>query len=234
MTAVLIKPDSPSQWGSMPGWNIVADLTPPELINSRALAVLRKRILVALVIVVLLCVGGYVYSMSKYGAASDANDAATTQTVTLQHETTKYAPITRIENTVDAIRGQVASVMQGDVDVPAVVAALRAALPNSMSIGSMSLTLTPAVSGAEAPVGLDASGRPIVGSINISGTGKTLDDLPSFVDRLSAVKGVVNVLPTSNQMGNDPGNSIVQFNVTLSLTDQVYSHRYDVANTGGK
>jgi hypothetical protein len=230
MTAVLLKPDSPKHWGTMPGWNVVADLTPPELIASRSLAVLRRRIFAALVIVVLLCVAGYVYSASSYGSASDAADAASTDTIALQHATVKYAPVTQIETAVDSIRGEVATLMQDDVDVPAVVSSIRAALPSTMSIQSLSLTLTPAVSGAGAATGLDASGRPVIGSVSITGSGRTLDDLPSFVDRLSAIKGVVNVLPTSNQVTN----SLAQFSVTISLTDELYSHRYDLANTGGK
>ena len=55
----------------MPGWGIVADLTPPELIAARGLRVLRKRIVAALVVIVLLCAGGYVWAAAKDNAADD-------------------------------------------------------------------------------------------------------------------------------------------------------------------
>ena len=40
---------------------------------------------------------------------------------------------------------------------------------------------------------------------------------------------MVNVLPASNQVNS----GIAAIHVTVSLTDQLYSHRYDLTNTGG-
>jgi type IV pilus assembly protein PilN len=231
MTAVLTKPHAPTQWGTMPGWNVVADLTPPELINTRFLAVLRRRIVVALVAVVVLCAAGYVYATSQANTASDAADAATSDTLALQHQAAQYAGISQIQASVDGIRAQVAQVMADDVDIPHVIASVRAALPNTMSIQSLTLTIT-AVAGTAAAAGttgLDASGQPQIGTITMTGSGRTLDDLPAFVDKLSVIPGVINVLPSSNQVTS----GIAQFSVTLTLTDKLYSHRYDMSKTGG-
>ena len=233
MTAVLTKPVIPSQWGTMPGWNVVADLTPPELINTRFLAVLRRRIVVALVAVVVLCAAGYVYATSQANAASDAADAASADTVALQQAANKYVGISQIQAAVDGIRGQVAQVMADDVDVPSVVSAVRGALPNTMSIQSMTLTIT-ALAGTGTPAapgaaGLDASGQTVIGTVTMTGSGRTLDDLPTFVDKLSAIPGVINVLPSSNQVNA----GVAEFSVSLSLTDKLYSHRYDMSKTGG-
>ena len=63
---------SPTQvWNTMPGWGIVADLTPPELIASRRLAVIRKALLSGLIFltVLLLCGYGYAYR-TKHVASS--------------------------------------------------------------------------------------------------------------------------------------------------------------------
>ena len=57
------QPNQP--WSSMPGWGIVADLTPPELIASRHLKVLRKWIVLGLVVLVVACVAGYVLAAQK-------------------------------------------------------------------------------------------------------------------------------------------------------------------------
>ena len=45
-------------WSTMPGWGIAADLTPPELINSRALKTLRKWLGAGLVVLLLACIAG--------------------------------------------------------------------------------------------------------------------------------------------------------------------------------
>jgi hypothetical protein len=231
MTTLLARPDSSSQWGSMPGWNIVADLTPPELTNVRWIAVLRRRILAGLVAVVLLCAAGYVYAYKQHSSASDGAAAASAQTIDLQRAQSKYSGITQIEGAVTAIRAQIAQVMVDDVDVAHLTAAIRGALPSSMTIQNLTVTLTStATAGATTSQGLDASGRPEVGTLTISGGGRTLDDLPTFVDRLASLPGVVNVLPSSNQISK----GVVSFSLTASFTDQLYSHAYDVAKSGGK
>lgn len=230
MTSLLARPDSATQWGSMPGWNIVADMTPPELVNLRWIAVLRRRIVLGLVLVVVLCAGGYFYASSKNGVASDDATAASSQTVGLTQSAAKYGGITRIEDAVDTIHGQIAGVMANDVNVAHVIASIRAALPHTMSIQNLSLELTPASISSGSTVGLDASGHPEIGKVTIVGSGRTLDDLPAFVDRLARVPGVVNVLPATNQVSS----KVAQFSLTVSLTDRLYSHRFDVAHTGGK
>lgn len=229
MTALLARSDSLSRSGGMPGWNIVADLTPPELINLRWIAVLRRRIVMGLVLVAVLCAAGYTYASQQNGTASDDAATANSQTTDLTRAAAKYAGITRIENAVNSVRAQVAGVMTTDVDVARVIAVMRKALPNTMSIQNLSLTLT-AAAPTGGSLGLDASGHPVIGKVTISGSGRTLDDLPAFVDKLVAIRGVVNVVPTSNQVTA----KVAQFNLSVDLTDQLYSHQYDVARTGGK
>lgn len=230
MTATMVRTDTPSEWGSMPGWGVVADMIPPELTNLRWIGVLRRRIVFVLVLVVALCAGAYIYESMQNSNASDAAAQATMQTNELQHAASKYAAITRIETTVDGVRAQVATVMQDDVDVAGLLLKVRLALPNTMSIQNVALALTSASAAAATPPGLDASGHAEVGKVSVTGSARTLDDLPAFVDRVAAIPGVVNVLPGTNQLSS----GFAQFTLTFALTDQLYSHRYDVANTGVK
>jgi hypothetical protein len=108
--------------------------------------------------------------------------------------------------------------------VPRTVTAINRALPGSMTIQAISMTFTPggSVDGAGS---LDTSGHPSIGSVSITGAARTLDDLPAFVDRLAAIRGVVDVLPSSNVLGD----RTAQYSVSLTLTDQLYTHRFDVA-----
>ena len=61
MTTLMARPgNGDTLWASMPGWGIVADLTPPELVESRRLKALRKLIAVCLgAVVLLLRAAGY-------------------------------------------------------------------------------------------------------------------------------------------------------------------------------
>jgi hypothetical protein len=218
MTAVLERKQDSAVWAAMPGWGIVADLTPPEIVAKRQLRVLRRLIAGALVIVVVVWVAAYVYAFLQNSSAADEAEAG------------KYSGVTRIEATVDSIRAQVASVMLDDVDVPDLLTKVRQALPGTMSIQNMSMTLTPATAAGEVSTGtLDASGHPVIGTVTVTGSGRSLDDLPAYIDRLVRIRGVANVVPGSNQVTG----GTAQFTLNFALTDQLYSHRYDVTATGG-
>ena len=73
--------------------------------------------------------------------------------------------------------------------------------------------------------GLDTSGLPRIGTVTISGTGQTLDDLPDYVDRLQRSAGLVDVLPISNSLAGTTGTD---FTITMGLTSALLSHRFDV------
>ncbi|MEP7180298.1 MAG: hypothetical protein ABI775_14520, partial [Pseudonocardiales bacterium] len=142
MTALLSPPLDSQLWSSMPGWGIVADLTPPELITARHLRVLRKIIVLALSLTVVLCAAGYVLARQRHVAAAGRLDDANLRTTQVHKQTNAYAGITRIQGTVAAVQGQVASLMKDDVNLATLVKKIRSTLPASMSISSLSVTLT--------------------------------------------------------------------------------------------
>jgi hypothetical protein len=236
ISALLTPPPSPPPldnrlWSSMPGWGIVADLTPPELIAERRLRVLRKYIVAGLVLVLVLCAGGYVQAVRKHSTAVDARNAMTARTQELQQQlhNKAFGDVVRIQGTLAQVQTQVATLLKNDVDLPTLLGKVRAALPASMAIKTMTVTLTTAAGGVAAPT-LDRSGHVVIGTFVVGGSSRTLDDLPAYVDRLAKVKGVANLVPTSN--GSDTEG--VKFSLAFEITDRLYSHRYDVATTGSK
>ena len=228
MTTDLALFEGPSSQASRPGWDIVADMTPPELIQRRRLGVLRRRIVLGLVLVVLLCAAGYLFALQQRSAADEEAATESDQTAALNRSVATYSGITRIELTVSTLDGQVATMMQDDVDVAGTIAELRAQLPGSMSIQNISVTLAAASTDGSAT--LDAAGRPTIGTVTVSGAGRSLDDLPAYVEALASVRGIVNVLPTSNQVTK----GLAQFSVTMDLNDLLYTHRYDLGKPGAQ
>ena len=97
----------------------------------------------------------------------------------------------------------------------------------TISQESITISIAAVAGGASATPsgGLDTSGLPRIGTIRLTGTGQTLNDLSDFVDRLSTVPGLVDVLPISNT-ASETGTT--QYNLTIALTDELLSHRYDV------
>jgi Tfp pilus assembly protein PilN len=224
MTAVLAKGAAGSPWHSMPGWGIVADLTPPELSAARRLKALQRLIGAGLAVVIALCVGGYVWAKLQHGSAADALDAANARTTELTVEQAKYAHVTQVEALTKGIDGQVGVLMVDDVDVPVLLAKLRAALPGTMSLTSVNLTLTSGPAATSPTTSLDTSGGPTIGTVTMTGSAEHMADVADYVSSLSAVRGIVNVVPSSNNAGAAGG---AQWTLTLQLTDNLYTHRYD-------
>ncbi len=217
--------EQPTLWTSMPGWGIAADLIPPELINSRKLKSLRKLMAAGVVFLVVVGAGGYYLAVKeKDGAAADLTSVQD-QTTQLQREGAGYSGVIAIQGSVSKVRTQIAQVMTGDVDLVALVGQLTGALPATMTIGQVAITISPAAIAVAAPGGgLDMSGLPRIGTITMSGTGQSLSDLSDYIDALKVIPGLVDVLPVSNTVSE----TVTQYNITIGLTNVLLSHRFDV------
>lgn len=237
MTAVLSKaPASVTDtWATMPGWGIVVDLTPRSIGEARRLRRLKRLLAAVLVLLFAACAGGFVLAWRNHSAASAVSAQALEQTTTLQAQAGKYGGITQIEAAVATVDGQLASAMATDVDTARLLGKIRSSLPKSMTITNLSLNMT-ALPGAPAVVtagstGLDTSGHAQIGTVSITGLARNLNDLPSYVDALSSLPGVVNVVPSSNQRSS----MVVSFTLQLALTDELFSHHYETTTApGGK
>ncbi len=230
MTAVL----APGQiWSTMPGWGIVADLTPPELLASRRLRVVRRVIAAAMMVLLALCLLAYSLAVLQSRSASTSLGAENARTRTLQAETHRYREVIQIRGTLKQVQSQVATLMAADTGFSALIGQLRKQLPPTMTISQVQLTLNVpgAAAASTATTGvLDTSAHAHIGSLTVSGTGSRLADLAMFVDRLAAVKGFTDVLPTANQ---STGAS-TKYAVTAAFTDELLSHQYDPGKNGGK
>lgn len=213
-------------WSTMPGWGIAADLTPPELINSRELKTLRRWLAAGLVVLLVACVAGFVLAKRQHSAAAGALAQVQAQTSQLQAGEREYAGVTQIQGSVTQIQAQIAKVMGSDVDLVQLMGRLSSELPAPMTISAEAVTISLA-GAAAAPA---ASGLPTIGAVTISGTGRSLDNLATYIDKLQGINGVVDVNPTTNAISGKVAN----YSLSLNLTAAVLSHRFDVAKTGTK
>jgi Tfp pilus assembly protein PilN len=218
MTALLTKSPNEAAWQGMPGWGVVADLTPPELVTARRIKALRKIIAFALVGVALLCAGGYVDAVMKHSSAAGALASAQDESTALSAEQGKYVRVTQVQAATDAIISQVQTLTQGSVDVAQVLHRMRDALPGSMSLTSVNVAITnPTGLTPQTTPTLNSTGHIVIGSVTLTGSARTMVDLAAYVDALSKLRGVVDVIPTQNNNGQD--GAAGTWNVTAQLTD---------------
>lgn len=212
-------------WTIVPGWGIAADLTPPEVVKVRQLRVLRRWIAIGLVMLLLVCSGIFYLVLRDNDDVAADLAAVSDQTRQLQADARRYTDVVSIQNQVRTIDGEVAEVMAADVDLVALMNEFQNGLPATMTITQQSIII--ATSGVAA-TGSDASGAATIGTVSMSGTGQTVDDLPDYIDRLQAIPGVVDVVPLANALDGEEGTG-TQFSLSLSLTDALLSHRFDTA-----
>lgn len=219
-----------SLWAVVPGWGIAADLTPPELIAGRHLRCVRRRVIIGLLVLVLLCGLGYVAASLQSASAAAALADEQSRTSALQVEARKYGDVTQVQGRITASEGQVARLLAQDVDLGALLGTLRERLPAGMTIDQLGTTVDvvePGAAGAAgaatAGVTLDPTGSTAIGQITLQGSATSLDELPTFLDQLAGVDGLVAPLPLTNA-SSDTG---ITYSLQVTMTDALLTHRYD-------
>lgn len=226
------QPQPQRLWSSMPGWGIVTNLLPPEVISARRLRALRKVIALVLLAILVLAGAGYGYGSWRAHRASSALGAEQQRTVRLTEQQQNFADVVRIQGTIAQLRGRLRTLLTDDVDFAVLIRTVLAALPPGSSVMQLALALTTAdaqgVSGGTDMAVLDTSGHPHIGTVTVTGKAHNLDQVAAFVSAVAKVPGVVEAVPTSEQ----GDRNAVQFTVDITLSDAVRS-RY-AATTGGK
>lgn len=223
-------PDLPARTGTMPGWHIVADLTPPELIASRRVQKVRLWVVAAAVLVAAACAGGYVWARGQANTAAASLTAEQATTQALIDRQRSYTNVTSLQAAIDQVKAQTATLMASDVDIDTLLGKIWSALPDGMTISQIDVTVPSTVAGANARdpssgIGaLDTSDAVHIGTVTLSGTGGAITDVPTFVDGLGAIPGVFAPFPTANT-ADATG---VQYSVQLTLTDALLSNRFAV------
>lgn len=235
MTTVQPRELQPRElWSTMPGWGIVANLIPPELLQARRVRALQKLVGFLLVLLLVLAGAGYGYAMYRSHQASQQLSVEQNRTSQLLAGQSKYRGVTEIQGNVSQVKGELAKLMGMDLDASGLVAGLIKQLPSGASVSQLALTIaepTPTTPNNIGASVLDTTGQPHIGTITISGQAQKVADVAVYVDRLSALPGLVSPYPATSAV-NDTG---VQFTIQLSINDSLLSNRFALSgsSTGG-
>jgi len=230
MSITLERPAS--TWETRPGWGIAVDLTPGEVVQARNVRVHKRLIGLALVVLLALCVGVVLLMQDAKSSAQRSYEDAQLRTTQLTAETQQYTVLTTMQRIIDETKTKTAALMAQDVDLVNLMARVRTALPAQLSLDNMTVLLVPPAPPAVAADGTTPAitGPQIIGSVTLTGTGGKIRQVTPFVAVLNHLRGVVDVVPTSISKTEDA----VQFTMTMNITDELYTHRYDVAPATGQ
>lgn len=208
-------------WTMMPGWGIATNLLPPEILAKRRVRVLRKRVIGALLAVMVVGGAGYGYAYHRVSQASSQLASVQAQTAAQNAEVNRHTGVVTLQSEQNAIRSQLRTLTAKNVDVAAVSTAIVQALPAGATLSALSTTIsvgTPAapVAAPTATNPLDTAGRTQVGTVALTGQARSLDDVARYAAALARVHGVAAAYPTSEQGSPKAG---IEFAIQVTLDD---------------
>lgn len=221
-------------WSTMPGWGIVANLIPPEVLQARRVKAVRKLVAYLLCVLVLIAALGYGYAYYRSQQAAETLAAEQSRTSQLLVQQKRYADVTLLQTSVAGVRTELSQLLASDVDVSALINSVLKQLPSGATVSQLAVTMQPPegqqakVNPASGTGSLDTSGRAHIGLMTVTGQALRVSDVSTLVDRLRVLPGFIDPYPTSNTT-NDKGTL---FTVQFTIDERLFSHRYDV-KTGG-
>jgi hypothetical protein len=210
----------------MPGWGIVVNLVPPEVLVARRVRVIHKLIVSFVGAIVVLAGLAYGYAYWQVHTASGQLSAAEAQTAQLHQGQQKYGVVLSLQAETSHVINELKGLTAATVDLPALVNKVIALSPNPRLLTKVDVEETAAAPPgttsmtASNPTGsLDTSGQLQIGTITVTGAAVSVAQVSGYVHRLAQVPGIVEVFPVTAQTNG----RYLDFTVQMTMTDQLLS-----------
>lgn len=217
---------------------IRADLLPEELITSRRVVRLKRKVVIGLAGLLVLLIAWYALSAWGTSGAKDALSAAQHKAVTLQNQQKQYQPLVTAQGQATQISTALTQLMAGDVQWKSMLAKVRSSAKNGVTVDSVNASMTAGAAGAgQTPTAgglsvLNQSGKQQVGTLTITGSAPDKNAVAAYVDTLAKVKGLAAPFPASV---TGVGGKLT-YSVSVIITSDALGGRYAPKTTtpGGK
>ncbi|MEO6886203.1 MAG: hypothetical protein ABI232_07960 [Jatrophihabitantaceae bacterium] len=240
MTTLVYNPDSrpkPSPRLNEPVRfvSVFANLLPDEVVASRRLGELKRRVVIGLVVLLILLIGWYALSMWGTSNAKDDLTSAQQQTTTLQAQQRTFGPLVSAQAQSVQISSALTKLMAGDVQWTEMLTTLRASAKGAITLTSITGSMTAGAASTGASAGglgvLNQTGKQQVGTLTLTGTAPDNNTVAAYVDTLAKVKGLAAPFPASV---TGTGGKLT-FSVSVIITSDALGGRYaPVTAAGGK
>jgi Tfp pilus assembly protein PilN len=214
-------------WATVPKVNLL----PPEILQSRRMAGV-KRVLAGVVVVTLAaCVGGVVWAQGGVGAAQDELDAVQARGASLRAQQAKYAQVPPTLAVIDATATAREQAMAQDIPWYGLLSDLALTTPKGVKLDTLSVTLdaatvaAPAAAAAAAP-GTDPLTPAGIGSVSFTGEAAHFPDVAAWLESVATLHGLDgSTLQSATRAAGSGG--LVSFSSTIKVTSKALTHRFD-------
>jgi hypothetical protein len=205
---------------------ISANLLPEEIVAGRRARRARGVVLVALLVVVALLAGWYVYARQRVRLADAELSDITTEVTTLQRSQSRYAEVVDVQNQTNTIGKQLGTLLANDLPWATLLNTLRdTGADSGVTVLGVTGTLNSDTKGAQTTAAgalPSASKSNSIGTLTITGTGPDKPSIAGYVDALGRLSTVANpYLTNASQTAND-----VAFSVTVDITAKALCGRF--------
>jgi hypothetical protein len=214
---------------------IAADLLPGEIVAARRARRARGIVLVALLAVVAMLAGWFLYADHQVALADNDLSDVTSQVTLLQRSQSKYQEVVDTQNQTSTISKQLTKLLANDLPWATLLNTLRdTGTSSGVTVAGVIATLdsTTGSAAGSATTLPNASGVTTIGTLTLTGTGPDKPSVAKYVDNLGKLTTVANPYLTTATQTHDN----VTFSITLNITSKALCGRFTTKckSTGGK
>lgn len=213
----------PASVGALPRPQV--NLLPPEVRSRRTLGRVKVRLFIAVIGVLVLLAGAYVFTTFVRSAAADNLAAKKAEVQRLVTEQEKYAEVPMVKSQIAAVEQARLLGTSTEILWPQYMRAIQAVAPTGWRLESLStLTPTPLTPAAPATNPLAA---PNVGTITFTGRATTVPDIAAWLDALDSIPGFSDAYATSAQLSVNEGSApYYETSATVQVDTSVFAQRF--------
>ncbi|OLB77079.1 MAG: hypothetical protein AUI14_17160 [Actinobacteria bacterium 13_2_20CM_2_71_6] len=208
---------------------IAANLLPQEIVESRRARRVRRLVVSALAVVVVLLAGWYGLASYETAAARSGLAGAESEAQRLVQQQHNYAELVGTQTESKAITAQLATLLADDLQWSHLITSLQQAAPGGVQVTGVTGVLATAANGGGATTRVAGTTEKPVGTLTVTGVGGTNDVVAAYVDALGKVCGLANPLLAGATQAKDG----VQFTVRLDITKAALGGRHTPKDKNG-
>lgn len=216
MSTVVDKPRTTSTSGLTGGAWPQVNLLPPEVTAARGLRAVKRWLVVAILVVLVVCAGSYGLAVMVQSNADAELAEVQNTTVGLQAEVAKYADVPRVRALLTAAEDARDQALADEVIWGGYVAAIAVTLPGEVRLEGV------AAAGRTPMSGIAASTDPLVdsgvGRLTMVARTPVIPDAAAWVDALDALPGLANTRVGTAEIAEADGTVFYRTNVTVEVT----------------
>jgi len=199
------------------------NLMPPEVLEGRAVAILKRRMVWVIVIVLLASIVLYGLAfIARMGAEDRYAESLVTAEALLQ-EKKKYSPVTQVLKDIEDTQDARTFALSTEVNWSNYVYSIEAVLPPGVVVTSTSIAgIGP---GAELAQGQDDLTRPGIAVISFAALSETLPDGAAWIDALNSVPGLADANLQSSVLQDEDGTELYLVTSTVQVTEEALANR---------